>query len=79
MTDGHIERGPYTTDRIRQYANRNSGAARSCPETAFPGIAPELLHILKKHGAEIITSSDARCPEDIGRRIREPERLVSGA
>ena len=53
------------------YADQNSGAARRCPDTASLGMDGELIRILKKHHVEIITSSDAHCPEDVGYKIRE--------
>ena len=53
------------------YADRNSGAERRCPDTAPLGMDKELLRILKKHNVRIVTSSDARCPEDVGYKIKE--------
>lgn len=61
------------------YADRNSGAERRCPDTAPLGMDGELIRALKKHGVPIITSSDAHCPEDVGFRIRELERLTENA
>ncbi len=61
------------------YADQNSGAARRCPDTAALGMNGELLHILKRHGVRIITSSDAHSPEDVGWKIRELEELVRNA
>ena len=61
------------------YADQNSGAARRCPDTAPLGMDGELIRILKKHQVEIITSSDAHCPEDVGYKIRELEELVRNA
>ena len=53
------------------YADQNSGAARRFPETASLGIDEEFLRILKRNQVQIITSSDAHCPEDVGYKIRE--------
>ena len=58
------------------YADQNSGAARRCPDTAPLGMEPELIRILKKHHVEIITSSDAHCPENVGDKIMELEECV---
>ena len=53
------------------YADQNSGAARRCPDTASLGMDAELLRILKKYNVQIIASSDAHCPEDVGYKIME--------
>lgn len=53
------------------YADQNSGAARRCPDTASLGMDTELLRILKKYNVQIIASSDAHCPEDVGYKIME--------
>ena len=37
----------------------------------------ELLRILKKNHVKIILSSDAHCPEDVGYKIRELNRLIA--
>ena len=58
------------------YADQNSGAYRRCPETASLGMAEELLGILKKHRVQIIPSSDAHCPEDVGYKIKELNSLI---
>lgn len=58
------------------YADQNSGVARRCPETASLGMEPELLRILKGKHVEIITSSDAHSPEDVGDKIRELQACV---
>lgn len=59
------------------YADQNSGVARRCPETASLGMDEELLRILKKNHVKIIPSSDAHCPEDVGYKIRELNRLIA--
>lgn len=61
------------------YADQNSGIARRCPETAELGMDKTLLHILKERNVSIITSSDAHCPEDVGYKIPELEKLVQNA
>ena len=52
------------------YADQNSGIARRCPGASL-GMEEELLQMLKRHNVQIITSSDAHCPEDVGDRIKE--------
>lgn len=58
------------------YADQNSGIARRCPETASLGMDEELIRILKKNHVQIITSSDAHCPEDVGYKIKELTAIV---
>ena len=58
------------------YADQNSGAARRCPDTAALGMDEELLRILKKKNVKIITSSDAHCPEDVGYKIKELDKMI---
>ena len=65
--------------KSNMYADQNSGAARRCPETASLGMNEELLGILKKNHVKIITSSDAHCPEDVGYKIKELNRLIMSA
>lgn len=60
--------------RSGMYADHNSGAARRCPHTAGLGIDSQFLHVLKKHNVNIITSSDAHFPEDVGYKIAELEK-----
>ncbi len=62
--------------KSNMYADQNSGAYRRCPETASLGMAEELLGILKKHRVQIIPSSDAHCPEDVGYKIKELNSLI---
>lgn len=59
------------------YADQNSGAFRRCPDTASLGMEDELLRILKKHQVQIVTSSDAHRPEDVGYKIRELEARIA--
>ena len=47
------------------------------PETASLGMDQELLRILKKKNVDIISSSDAHCPEDVGYKIKELNDLVA--
>ena len=63
--------------KSNMYADQNSGAYRRCPETASLGMEEELLEILKKNHVEIITSSDAHCPEDVGYKIKELNSLTA--
>lgn len=53
------------------YADQNSGAHRRCPDTAELGMNKELIQTLMNNGVQIITSSDAHCPEDVGYKIEE--------
>lgn len=62
--------------KSNMYADQNSGVYRRCPETASLGMAEELLGILKKHRVQIIPSSDAHCPEDVGYKIKELNSLI---
>ena len=62
----------------KMYADQNSGATRRCPETASLGMDQELLRMLKKKNVDIISSSDAHCPEDVGYKIRELNDLAAG-
>lgn len=73
---GYYESIAKELSKSNMYADQNSGAARRCPETASLGMNEELLQILEKYGVEIITSSDAHCPEDVGYKIRELNSLV---
>lgn len=73
---GYYENLAKELSKSNMYADQNSGAARRCPETASPGMDEELLRILKKYNVEVITSSDAHCPEDVGYKIRELNNLI---
>ena len=53
------------------YAEQNSGVYRRCPDTAHPGMAPEMLAAMRKYGVRIVTASDAHRPEDVGEGIAE--------
>lgn len=77
--DEHYERLAAALAKSGMYADQNSGAERRCPDTAPLGMDGELIRALKKHGVPIITSSDAHCPEDVGYKIRELERLTENA
>ncbi len=78
LTD-YYERLALELARNNVYADQNSGAERRCPQTAGLGIDSEFLRALKKHNVEIITSSDAHCPEDVGYKIRELNECVERA
>lgn len=41
------------------------------------GTNPQFLQILKNHGVELITASDAHYPEDVGKCIKEAEALIN--
>lgn len=62
--------------KSNMYADHNSGVFRRCPETATLGMDEELLGVLKKHNVKIITSSDAHCPEDVGYKIKELNKML---
>jgi histidinol-phosphatase (PHP family) len=57
------------------YADQNSGIARRCPGASL-GMEKELVLMLKKHNVQIITSSDAHCPEDVGDKIKEMNERI---
>lgn len=59
------------------YADQNSGVARRCPKTGTLGMDAELIKILQKHNVQIITSSDAHYPEDVGDKIKELNDLLN--
>lgn len=65
--------------KSNMYADQNSGVYRRCPETASLGMEEELLEILQKNHVEIITSSDAHCPEDVGYKIKELNSLAANS
>ena len=73
---GYYERLAEELAKSGMYADENSGVARRCAGTATLGMNAELLGALKRHGVRIITSSDAHCPEDVGDRIPEMEKLL---
>ena len=73
---GYYERLAEELAKSGIYADENSGVARRCAGTATLGMNAELLGALKRHGVRIITSSDAHCPEDVGDRIPEMEKLL---
>ena len=73
----YYERLAQALSESNMYADQNSGVARRCPETASLGMDEELLRILKKNHVKIILSSDAHCPEDVGYKIRELNRLIA--
>ena len=75
LTD-HYERLAEALSKSSMYADQNSGAYRRCPDTTSPGMEKELLHILKDHHVQIITSSDAHWPEDVGYMIKELGEIV---
>lgn len=58
------------------YAEQSSGINRRCPDTAELGMNKDMLKCMKKHNIKIITVSDAHCPEDVGSKISELNRLI---
>lgn len=76
---GYYESLAEALSNSHMYADQNSGAARRCPETASLGMDKELLRILKKKNVDIVSSSDAHCPEDVGYKIRELNDLAASA
>lgn len=75
----YYERLAEALSETNTYADQNSGAARRYPETASLGMDEALLRILKKHHVNIVTSSDAHCPEDVGYKIKELNDCVENA
>lgn len=61
------------------YAEQSSGINRRCPNTAGLGMNRDMLKQLKRHNVNIITVSDAHCPEDVGFKIPELIRLIDEA
>ena len=60
----------------RMYAEQSSGIFRRCPDTAELGMNRDMLKCMKKHNVKIITVSDAHCPEDVGSKIPELNKLI---
>ncbi len=42
------------------------------------GLNKKLLHVLQEHQVDIVTASDAHCPEDVGRYVEEAEKILKG-
>ena len=61
------------------YAEQSSGINRRCPDTAELGMNQDMLKCMKKHNIKIVTVSDAHCPEDVGWKILELNRLIAEA
>lgn len=61
------------------YAEQSSGISRRCPDTAGLGMDIDMLKRMKKYHVKIITVSDAHCPEDVGSKILELNRLIMEA
>lgn len=74
---GYYESLAKELSKSGMYADQNSGAARRCPDTTSLGMDAELLRILKKYNVQIIASSDAHCPEDVGYKIAELNHCVA--
>jgi len=51
------------------YAEQNSGISRRT--SAETGMASALYAAMKRHGVRTRTASDAHCPEDVGKGVRE--------
>lgn len=75
----YYERLAKELSKSNMYADQNSGVERRCPDTASLGMDGGLLRALKRNNVEIITSSDAHCPEDIGYKIKELNSLIVSA
>lgn len=61
------------------YAEQSSGIYRRCPNTAELGMNKDLLRYMKQYKVKILTVSDAHCPEDVGSKIPELNRLIMEA
>lgn len=59
------------------YAELSSGIYRRCPNTAELGMNKDMLRCMKKYNVKIVTVSDAHCPEDVGSKILELDRLIA--
>ena len=77
--DGYYEAMAQALSRQNMYAEQSSGINRRCPDTAEVGMNKDLLRCMKKHNIKIITVSDAHCPEDVGWKIPELNRLIAEA
>ncbi len=55
--------------RNNMYAEQSSGISRR--SNAELGMNKDLLAAMKKYNVEIVTVSDAHCPEDTGSYIKE--------
>ena len=67
--DGWYDRLAEALAKAGMYAEQNSGIARRT--SAEAGMAPALYAAMKRHGVRIRTASDAHCPEDVGKGVRE--------
>lgn len=67
----HYESLAKELSKNNMYAEQNSGAFRRCPNTATLGMDKEMLKIMRNNNVQIVTVSDAHCPEDVGDRIFE--------
>lgn len=61
------------------YAEQSSGIYRRCPDTAQLGMNRNMLRYMKQYNVNIVTVSDAHCPEDVGSKIPELNRLITEA
>lgn len=61
------------------YAEQSSGIYRRCLNTAELGMSKDMLRYMKQHNVKILTVSDAHCPEDVGSKILELNRIVMEA
>ncbi len=57
------------------YAEQSSGIARRCD--AELGMNKDMLIAMKKHNVNIVTVSDAHCPEDVGLYIKDLNDILS--
>ena len=63
----------------KMYAEQSSGIFRRCPNTAELGMNKNMLRHMKKYDVNIVTASDAHCPEDVGAYIQEQNDLIEQA
>lgn len=75
----YYERLAIALSDSNMYADQNSGTERRCHDTSPLGMEKELIRALKRHGVQIITSSDAHHPEDVGYKIKELVECVENA
>ena len=56
------------------YAEQSSGIHRRTG--AEIGMNSDMLYAMKQHNVQIVTASDAHCPEDVGLYLKEAEDIV---
>lgn len=79
LIDEYYEKLAQALSENNMYAEQNSGIFRRCPNTAELGMNKNMLKCMKRHNVNIITASDAHCPEDVGAYITELNNIIEQA